>query len=175
MKKKFLLALLLFEITGCANKHSAPLAPNDLPDSSALGAYIGKLRLSQRGVHEMLDYCAAKFPEARADTERAKETWDSRNAYMIDSEAQVTRSWFLHAGVEEKDIPTLMALLEQAFGPYKDFNPATMAIKTLESQTPDKRMQTCGLYTGFVIGGGQDIRIVDSRTQAFYEKYSSDQ
>ncbi|MOA06976.1 hypothetical protein D3C78_1266470 [compost metagenome] len=121
----------------------------------------------------MLGYCAAKFPERHADIERAKETWESRNAYMINSEAQLTRAWLIDAGVQEEDIPGQIAVIEQVFDQYKDFNPAAKTIEALESQTSARRMQTCGLYTGLVVGGGQDVRVIEPKAQAFFEKYSS--
>lgn len=138
-----------------------------------LGRYLGAVRAGQSIVYRTLDYCAQQMPGKREQIENAKAQWDGRNLPMVNSVKEVANGWFHVAGIPPESIPELLAVVDssiaEAAGTVQPEEKAVAALAALELEERKKR---CGFYTGFVIGGGQDIQVFFPKAQDFYRKYA---
>lgn len=155
--------------------HVAYGAPSQDPLAGVeeLGRYIGATRTAQQIVYRMLDYCANEIPDKHEQIKRAREQWDSRNLAMVRSTKDVANAWLVAKGIPQDAIPELLAVIEPSMDIANEATrPDEKAVATLAAKTPEERKKTCGFYTGFVIGGGQDIRLFFPKAIEFYEKYA---
>lgn len=159
---------------GVLGSHYAWAAEQDpLAGMDELGRYVSAVRAGQSVVYRMLDYCTQEIPDKREQIENAKAQWNSRNLPMVNSVKEVASAWFRSAGIPSESIPELVAVVDPsiaaAMGSIRVEEKAVAAIAALE---PEERKKRCGFYTGFVIGGGQDIQMFFPKAQEFYRKYA---
>jgi hypothetical protein len=165
----FLIAILVVSLPVLSD----PLE-NSIERGEKIGRYLRATIVEQQLTYKILDYCAEKNPTKTDDIAKAKEGWNTRNLFLVNSRREVVKNWLIADKVSESDIPRLINLVDESATLMLKFIKPTHdeTVKAMSAKSPEEQIKECGLFVGFVIGGGRDIRVLNPEAITIYEMYS---
>jgi hypothetical protein len=146
--------------------------PDPLAGIDELELYIHTAKTAQTAVYRMLDHCAQELPDKRELFEDAKAQWDARNLRMVNSVREVASSWFRSAGLPPESVKDFLAGIDSIAARSEADRPGEKAIAVLAALQPVERRRRCGVYAGFVIGGGLDVQRLVPQALEFLKRYA---
>lgn len=162
------LSLILVTVLGL---QASPVTGQVFPAGfDELGRYLSAVTVSHTYAYRMLDYCAREVSEKKDVFENAKAQWDTRNLPMVNSMKAVVSNWFRTTDLPQESISEIMSVIDPSLTATTSAVQPEAAFAALE---PEERRKRCGFYAGFVIGGGQDVKVLFPKAQEFYGKYAS--
>lgn len=147
--------------------------PDPLARVDELEFYIRTAKTAQTAVYRMLDHCAQELPDKRELFEDAKAQWDARNLRMVNSVREVASSWFRSAGLPPESVKDFLAVIDSSIAASSEADqPGQKAIAVLAALQPVEKRRRCGVYAGFVIGGGLDVQRLVPQALEFLKRYA---